>query len=222
MEIKRRLLCPSMMCADLDCLAEETKELDAAGADIFHMDIMDGSFVPNFALGLGDLQAVRRNTCKPVDVHLMVEKPEELAALFISAGADIVYVHLEADRQIARTLGMIRSRGKKAGLALNPGTSLAAAESVFPLTDCLLLMTVNPGFARQQYLSFVDRKVKEAVQLKEQYGFMLTVDGAISPERVEVLSTMGVDGFVLGTSSLFGKGDYKTQLEKLHRKGEVK
>lgn len=222
MAYTQRLLCPSMMCANLDNLAEETKKLDAAGADIFHLDIMDGRFVPNFALGLGDVQAVRRNTRKPIDVHLMVDNPAEIAGIFLDAGADIVYVHLEADRQIARTLGMIRSHGKKAGIALNPGTPLSAADSVLPLTDCILLMTVNPGFAGQQYLDFVDRKVEEAAQLKKRYGFMLTVDGAISPERVGTLSAVGVDGFVLGTSALFGKGDYQTQLCMLHRKGEVK
>lgn len=212
---RKKLLCPSMMCANFDCLAQETQDLDQAGADIFHLDVMDGNFVHNYALGLGDIQCIRRHTKKPLDVHLMVENPGAVTDLFLDAGADILYVHLEQDPHIARTLGTIRARGRKAGLALNPGTPLETAECVLPLVDYLLIMTVNPGFAGQDYLPFVDQKIRKAAVWKATYGYQLAVDGAISPAAIQRLAPLGVDAFVLGTSALFGKGRYQTTMDAL-------
>lgn len=137
---------------------------------------MDGSFIHNYALGLGDVQCIRRHTQKPLDVHLMVEDPGQVVDIFLNAGVDILYVHLEKDPHITRTLGAIWERGGKAGLALNPGTPLEAAECILPLVDYLLIMTVNPGFAGQKYLPFVDRKIRKAAALKEEYGYQLAVD----------------------------------------------
>ena len=212
----KRILCPSMMCADFDCLKAEVEALDQAGADLFHIDIMDGRFVPNFGMGLQDVACIRRLTQKPIDAHLMIEDPGAYVELFAGMGADIVYAHPEADRHPARTLGKIRDAGAKAGLAINPGTGVEAVRELLPLTDYLLVMTVNPGFAGQKYLEFVNRKLQTLSGMKGEYGFSLMVDGAISPQKIEELSAMGVDGFVLGTSALFGKEEsYETILRRL-------
>lgn len=200
-----KLLCPSLMVADFTKLSEEVIELDQSGSDIFHIDIMDGSFVPNFGMGIQDVQAVRKLTSKPIDVHLMIDNPGEYINLFADLGVDIIYVHPEADKHPARTLNKIKDRGLKVGLAINPGTSLENIVELLNIIDYLMIMTVNPGFAGQKYLSFVDAKIEKALSLSKQYGFEVMVDGAISPERIEKLSKIGVKGFVLGTSSLFRK-----------------
>ena len=210
-----RLLCPSMMCAGFDCLAQETETLDRAGADIFHLDVMDGHFVRNFGLGLEDIQCVRRHTSKPIDAHLMVSNPGEVADLFLDLGVDILYIHWEAEADTARTLSHIRERGGKSGLVLNPGTSLEAVEGLLPWTDYLLLMTVTPGFSGQKYQPAVEEKIQKAAVWKERYHYCLAVDGAISPSVMQRLAPLGVDGFILGTSALFGKGDYQTTMRAL-------
>lgn len=202
-----RLLCPSMMCAAYDALRDEVKRLDEAGADIFHIDVMDGRFVANFGMGTQDIACIRKNTRKEIEVHLMIEDPGNYIAMFAALGADILYIHPESDRHPARTLQQIRNAGKKAGIALNPGTSVEMVHELLPLTDIALLMTVNPGFAGQQYLEFVNQKIRRMISLKKQYPMQVFVDGAISAEKINELSLLGVDGFVLGTSVLFGKGE---------------
>ncbi|WP_343210476.1 ribulose-phosphate 3-epimerase [Anaerolentibacter hominis] len=212
----KKLLCPSMMCADFERLGEEVRLLDEAGADLFHVDVMDGNFVPNYAMGLEDFKCVRKNTRKPVDVHLMVKEPETAVRIFGQAGADIIYVHGETGSHPARILEEIKHLGAKAGLALNPGTSIGTVEELLPLADYVLAMTVNPGFAGQAYLEFVTDKLIRLSALKEKYAFRLVTDGAMSPERIQELRKLGVDGFVLGTSALFGKPeDYRTILSRL-------
>ena len=211
-----RLLCPSLMCADFGHLADEVHQLDEAGIDIFHCDIMDGTFVPNFTMGVMDVKAVRAATSKPMDCHLMIENPSTKVDWFIDAGADIIYIHPESERYVVRTLAHIRERGAKAGIAVNPDTPVAQITEMLNLCDYVMVMTVNPGFAGQKFISFTRAKVEQLAAMKETYGFKLMIDGACSPEVIRDLSSIGADGFVLGTSALFGKGrSYKELIEEL-------
>ena len=200
------LLCPSMMCADHGDLRREVEALDAAGADIFHCDIMDGTFVPNITMGLMDVKAVRAATKKPIDVHLMIENPASKVDLFLDAGADIVYIHPESERYVVKTLAHIKGRGAAPGLAVNPDTSVETVEEMLNLVDYVMVMTVNPGFAGQKFIDFTKKKVARLGEMKDEYDFKLMIDGACSPAVVRELSALGADGFVLGTSALFGKG----------------
>lgn len=209
------LLCPSMMCADYGNLRAEVNALETAGADIFHCDVMDGAFVPNIAMGLMDIKAIRAATSKPIDCHLMIEQPSRSIDLFLDAGADLIYIHPESERYCVKTLDAIRRRGAKAGIAINPDTSLATVAELLNVVDYVMVMTVNPGFAGQAFIEFTKEKIAALAGLKDRYGFTLTVDGACSPERIRELSVLGADGFVLGTSALFGKGDYADSFQRL-------
>ena len=211
-------LLPSMMCADFGSLSTEISNLEEAGVTGYHIDIMDGQFVPNFGMGLQDLEFIRKSTKKPIDVHLMVNNPNNHINLFANIGVDIIYIHPEADMHPARTLQKIKQKNIKAGIALNPGTSIESIKPILNIVDYVMIMTVNPGFAGQKYLNYVDYKIDELVEMsfKSRFNYDVLVDGAISPERIDNLSTKGVKGFVLGTSSLFGKNkDYATLINNL-------
>ena len=217
----KRLLCPSMMCANYGHLAAEVRALDDAGVDIFHCDIMDGSFVPNFTMGVMDVQTIRRYTDKPVDCHLMIENPGNKVDWFIRAGANIVYIHPESERYVVKTLAHIKEMGAEAGIAVNPDTSVASISEILNLYDYVMVMTVNPGFAGQGFIDFTRRKVQQLAKLKEQYGYRLMIDGHCSPDVIGDLSVVGADGFILGTSALFRKGKSYAELIAALREGET-
>lgn len=210
------LLCPSMMCADYGSLRSEVEALDAAGADIFHCDVMDGMFVPNITMGVMDIKAIRSATTKPIDAHLMIENPAAKVDLFLDAGVDIIYIHPESERYVVKTLAHIKERGAHPGLVINPDTSIETVEEMLNLVDYVMVMTVNPGFAGQKFIDFTTKKIERLAALKAEFGFKLMIDGACSPQRVRELSAVGCDGFILGTSALFGKGiGYAECLENL-------
>ncbi|MGO5180499.1 ribulose-phosphate 3-epimerase [Catenibacterium mitsuokai] len=212
-----KLLCPSMMCADFSSLKDEIENLEKGGIDIFHLDVMDGSFVPNFGMGLQDIEYICKTATKPCDVHLMIENPSKYIDKFAKLGVNIIYIHPETDSHACRTLQMIRDAGVKSGIAVNPGTSFETVKELLHLCDYVMLMSVNPGFAGQKYLDFVSEKFKKFVDESENYGgYDVMIDGACSPEKIEKLSKIGVKGFILGTSALFGKGrSYKEIIDEL-------
>lgn len=210
----KRILSPSIMCADFGALREEINLLDEAGADIFHMDIMDGVFVPNFALSWHDFAIVRSLTDKPLDVHLMVNDPSIHLPYAYKSGADIIYIHYES-RDSEWCLEDIKAHGRKAGLVINPGTRIEDCEHLFPKIDKLLVMRVNPGFAGQTAVPEVESKIYQLAQLRNRQ-FQIALDGNVTPEVVEKWSKAGVDEFILGTASLFGKErSYKEILKEL-------
>lgn len=212
------VFCPSMMCCDFSSLELEVSSLEQSGIDIFHCDIMDGNFVPNMALSLSDIQALRKLTNKKIDAHLMIEKPSDKVDWFIDAGADLIYIHPESERYTIKTLQHIHDRGKEAGIAINPDTSLSQIEELLPFCDYVLVMTVNPGFVGQKFIEPMDQKIEKLVQCKQEHSFQIIMDGACSDEKIEKYFTKGMDGFVLGTSALFKKNtDYNTRMKELRR-----
>ena len=212
-------IAPSVLSADLARLAEQIKAVEAAGADWIHVDVMDGHFVPNLTFGAGLVEALRRITELPLDVHLMVERPEWYIAPFAEAGASVLTVHPQATFHVQRQLMQIRACGMLAGLALNPGTPLAYAEEVIDDIDLLLIMTVNPGFPAQEYIPAATAKIAHARQLLAKHGSQayLEVDGGITQETVGQAHAAGADTFVAG-SAIFGADDPGEAVRELRKR----
>lgn len=204
----KKMMSASLMCADLTNLAASIRELEKGGIDYLHMDVMDGAFVPNITLGFDLINAVKNITDIPLDVHMMVNEPSKFIDRMNLSSDDILCVHYESEIHVHRTLEMIKKKGCKAGLAVNPQTPVESVKHLANYIDMLLVMTVSPGFAGQKMFIGAEEKVRNARRLLDEWGFadtVIEVDGNISLENGAKLSKCGADIFVLGTSSLFLK-----------------
>ncbi len=205
-ELKFELMA-SMMCADYRNLEKEVRELDEGGIDSFHIDIMDGRYVGNFAMSLNDLRCIRSLTDKPLDVHLMVEHPLNTIDLFTSAlrPGDTIYIHPEAEYHPSTTLQKIINAGITPAIAINPGTSVGTVFEMLRIVKKVLVMSVNPGNAGQMFLPYVGEKYDRLLAVRNDMHFEVYWDGACSADKIKTFAPRGVKGFVLGTSLLFGK-----------------
>jgi ribulose-phosphate 3-epimerase len=195
-------IAPSILAADFSCLGKQVREVVKAGADYIHVDVMDGHFVPNISIGIPVVISLRKITRVPLDVHLMIEKPELYIGEFARAGADIITVHVEACKHLDGTVNSIRKLGLKAGVSLNPATPLSAIDEILPLVDLVLVMTVNPGFGGQAYIDGVTDKIARLRQILDsrKSGAELEVDGGITVATAPVAARAGADVLVAGSA----------------------
>jgi ribulose-phosphate 3-epimerase len=222
--LNRVKIAPSLLSADAGRLADEVAAVTAAGADLIHLDVMDGTFVPNITFGVDVLRAVRQATSLPIEVHLMVQAPERFLAQFAQAGATTLTIHYEATPHVQRALATIRTLGLGAGLALNPSSPPLLVEDLLPDLDLLLVMTVNPGFGGQRFIETMLPKVARARRLLDAAGSQaeLEVDGGIGPVQAGALVRAGATILVAG-SSIFGADDLRraiTDLRAAARQGQ--
>ncbi len=195
-------IAPSILSADFVRLAQEIEKVEKAGADILHLDVMDGHFVPNMTIGPPVVSAIRKITRLPLDVHLMVQNPERMIDNFIRAGADWISVHVEVDAHLDRTIQYLQKQGLRGGVAINPATSLSSLDEILPQADYILVMTVNPGFGGQEFIPSTLKKIR---RLKESivsngYRTRIEVDGGISHDNLDGVLTAGAEIIVAGSA----------------------
>jgi ribulose-phosphate 3-epimerase len=215
----KRKLSASILSADFVRLAEEIHKAEEAGVDWIHVDVMDGLFVPNITIGVPVVKAIRRVTKLPLDVHLMIDRPERYLEAFVDAGADWLGIQVEATIHLDRHLNRIRELGAKATATLNPSTSLDTLEYVLELADMVLLMTVNPGFSGQEFIPAMLPKIRRLRQMIDDRGLkvLLQVDGGVQLDTADDLVEAGVDVFVSG-SGIFNSGDIFENVRRLREK----
>lgn len=209
---------PSILSADFSRLADEIKAAEEAGAHMLHIDVMDGRFVPNITIGPSVVESLRKVTKLPLDVHLMIEDPDRYLPDFISAGADILTVHLEAAVHLHRSIQSIKERGIKAGVSINPATPVGTLEEIIHDVDMVLLMSVNPGFGGQEFIPQTLNKLKKLKAMITGRGLpvVIEVDGGVKPDNAKEVADAGADILVMG-SAFFRSGDYKATMKEINR-----
>ena len=207
---------PSILSADFANLGRDVEKLEQCGADMVHIDVMDGMFVPNISFGLPVIKEIRKYTTIPFYVHLMIEEPSRYINEFVEAGADIITIHAEADRHLDRTINYIKSFGVKAAIALNPATPVEAIKHLIPNLDMVLIMSVNPGFGGQKYIKYSADKIKEVKELSDKCNrnLMIQVDGGVSKDNIEEIVKNGANVIVAG-SSVFKNGEIEKNIKSL-------
>jgi ribulose-phosphate 3-epimerase len=213
------VLAPSILSADFARLGADIKDVESAGAGLIHVDVMDGHFVPNLTVGPAIAAAVRRVTQLPVDCHLMIEEPDRYLEAFVAAGADMVSVHVEVARHLARTVAAIQDLGAKAGVVLNPATPLATLQEILPQADFVLLMSVNPGFGGQVLLPSVLAKARQLRAWIDRDGLdtRIEIDGGVTEDNLAEVAATGVDMIVAG-SAVFASKDPKGATQRMVRR----
>ena len=212
------LIAPSILSANFARLGEDIATLEAAGATLLHVDVMDGHFVPNLTLGPAVVKSIRKVTRMTLDVHLMITDPDTYAPMFIDAGADQVSVHYEAARHLDRTLHLIKDKGAKAGVVLNPATPVAVLEDVLDITDFVLVMSVNPGFEGQQFIPHSVHKIRQLAEIRRErnLSFRIEIDGGVMVDNVERIVQAGCDWLVAG-SHIFHSADPAATFKKMQQ-----
>jgi ribulose-phosphate 3-epimerase len=211
-------IAPSILAANFAKLGEEVRAVEAGGADVLHVDVMDGHFVPNISIGIPVVASLRKATRLPLDVHLMIEQPEAYIAEFVRAGADRVLIHQEATVHLDRALAMIREHGAQAGAVINPATPVAMLSEVLDKVDTVLVMSVNPGFGGQKFIPGAVEKIRQLNQWRARYNasFRIEVDGGVDPGNVGELALAGTNTFVAGTS-IFSQPDATAATQQIRR-----
>lgn len=214
----KKLIAPSILSADFTRLGEDIKAVDKAGADWIHIDVMDGQFVPNISYGPIIVEAAKKVTNLPLDVHLMIVKPDLRIPDFVSAGADLISVHAEACIHLNRTLQLIKESGVKAGVALNPATSLSTIEWSLDYLDFVLIMSVNPGFGGQKFITSCVDKIRCLKKMIDDRGLdiRIQVDGGVNKSTIKDISVAGADVFVAG-SAIFGTSNYAETIAEMRK-----